>query len=1142
MAESGAAGMVAGGGLGVRQAGAVSSSRRQRAPVSTFAISQEVLAWHRVHGWQSAVVHSVREDGKYVLNWQNGDETDRIKTRTNLRKGIKDQMKNSAKSSSAPLAMGTGLRDDGAVHMNTSLDGGVSSGEMAADGVKIGTGEVVISGGEVYAGSADAGVSNAAEAGVLAGGIKVDQQDALGASLAKREKKMSLDGEGEEDDSQAEIHNGSRPVPPPLSAGGWSKSEHRGLMSMWFQTKKWYHCEQCDYLNDRLYHSKMHYERIHVKNGKQQFHKRKHTNASDSPSANDGMSAVEDDGADDSEDRDGCRKSRLKAKSGAEKEGQAVVGDKGAKSPAKGLKAGAKNTKGFTQAGLDVLATLVTAEANAKGEGGVTPLSIKAWLDMQMSLASKSKLAAAEIEAKDEAGRDAKRARTKVSDATTPASPTADKGGALKKGGTPKTKGEGEGSSLGSEADGSAFDEYQKAYQTALAATSAFTCASTPAAAAAAMDEYSKAYNKAINATAAIDWSKLPAGVVNPLILASFAASTPPGPDVALTDGDAKGKGEAGKGKDADAAGGVRLDAAPTTMNSLEGGVAVLLDAMRRHSEEGGSAAAKKAKAAKGGKKPGSGEGGDEASALGDISSLDVATASALSALIPPWLLQQLSTSTSGLGAGGALAGGGVLGGEQFSDGSRLEAEGDGKEREDQKEDGKSRNGQGEKGKKKDREGVDHKKSEEEEDVGSEAGANASDKKGETGDSMPREGEALMACALAVHSTQTADDVAAAEAQIYTVAGSVVEGIPPPPAPPVPGAESEDPLQTSPAAPLVDAGASAAAAAAAGKSPQMVDAKVYQARPAHRWPAGLTTEGLVKEPRGKSRREVKNALANAQAQNLVKIVGDEGTLSRDPTLVEAGVLLPVPGGRSDEAILRIDFMFDLATLEGRKKRAQFFKLINGAVGQIGREHSLHNSVVNVIKNMCFMPGSWEPGSPTANWKDAQCWKFRQEMLQMHVTKMREEAQNRKRKRESHGNAETRPDASVAHGAEAQQREDGGGQAGLAADFKENVRVAVSGMGGAAGSLGFKSDASAEGAKGKLVGVDALALSSLAAGKVGEGVPAAGVAGTTVLGGIGVLLEVVNACARAQGGLHACSHALSRSPSSQSLAISLSTCI
>lgn len=122
----------------------------------------------------------------------------------------------------------------------------------------------------------------------------------------------------------------------------------------------------------------------------------------------------------------------------------------------------------------------------------------------------------------------------------------------------------------------------------------------------------------------------------------------------------------------------------------------------------------------------------------------------------------------------------------------------------------------------------------------------------------------------------------------------------------------------------------------------------------------MTSDGLVKEPRGKSRRcvcdtdrerdrdrhtesvtdrriptqqpqhqlilsirsrrEVKNALSEAQKLNLIKIVGDDGTLSRDPELVEAGVLLPLPGGRSDEAILRVDFLFDLATLDGRKKR------------------------------------------------------------------------------------------------------------------------------------------------------------------------------------------------------------------------------
>ena len=86
------------------------------------------------------------------------------------------------------------------------------------------------------------------------------------------------------------------------------------------------------------------------------------------------------------------------------------------------------------------------------------------------------------------------------------------------------------------------------------------------------------------------------------------------------------------------------------------------------------------------------------------------------------------------------------------------------------------------------------------------------------------------------------------------------------------------------------------------------------------------------------------------------------------------MLLPVPGGAEDEAIMRVEFLFDAETTEGKKRRCDFFRLINGAVGQVGREHSLHNSVVNVIKNMCFMPGSWEPGCTTANWKDAQCWR------------------------------------------------------------------------------------------------------------------------------------------------------------------------
>ncbi|KAJ1482167.1 hypothetical protein T484DRAFT_2678907 [Baffinella frigidus] len=40
--------------------------------------------------------------------------------------------------------------------------------------------------------------------------------------------------------------------------------------------KRWYHCRECDYFNDRLYHCQMHYERIHVKEGKAIARKRKY--------------------------------------------------------------------------------------------------------------------------------------------------------------------------------------------------------------------------------------------------------------------------------------------------------------------------------------------------------------------------------------------------------------------------------------------------------------------------------------------------------------------------------------------------------------------------------------------------------------------------------------------------------------------------------------------------------------------------------------------------------------------------------------------------------------------------------------------------------------------------------------------------
>lgn len=203
--------------------------RDSRAPISAFVAGQEVLAWHRVNGWRSAVVATVRDDGKYFLNWVDGDETDRIKTRTNLRKGVKDQLKTSSKSSPGPGVLCVGvLRDEGMGMVATVVGEGA---DMTVDGVKVGVGETVISGGEVvsadgkmrwalsrhqHAEFAGGGIAeavegagegmphqNSADLAAHGGGIKSDQ-DALAAagmnSMGKREKKRSVDGEWEDQD------------------------------------------------------------------------------------------------------------------------------------------------------------------------------------------------------------------------------------------------------------------------------------------------------------------------------------------------------------------------------------------------------------------------------------------------------------------------------------------------------------------------------------------------------------------------------------------------------------------------------------------------------------------------------------------------------------------------------------------------------------------------------------------------------------------------------------------------------------------------------------------------------------------------------------------------------------------------------
>jgi len=67
--------------------------------------------------------------------------------------------------------------------------------------------------------------------------------------------------------------------------GNWVKSEHDGLLTLHDGSKRWYHCEVCDYRNDRLYHSKMHYLRIHVNNGKSMPRKRKYADGPAGPSS-----------------------------------------------------------------------------------------------------------------------------------------------------------------------------------------------------------------------------------------------------------------------------------------------------------------------------------------------------------------------------------------------------------------------------------------------------------------------------------------------------------------------------------------------------------------------------------------------------------------------------------------------------------------------------------------------------------------------------------------------------------------------------------------------------------------------------------------------------------------------------------------
>ena len=68
--------------------------------------------------------------------------------------------------------------------------------------------------------------------------------------------------------------------PAAIAGSQWATSDHEGLLTLHDGNKRWYHCERCEYRNDRLYHSKMHFQRIHVKNGKSMPRKRKYVDGS----------------------------------------------------------------------------------------------------------------------------------------------------------------------------------------------------------------------------------------------------------------------------------------------------------------------------------------------------------------------------------------------------------------------------------------------------------------------------------------------------------------------------------------------------------------------------------------------------------------------------------------------------------------------------------------------------------------------------------------------------------------------------------------------------------------------------------------------------------------------------------------------
>jgi len=78
-----------GGVLGKEEASGAGSASNdggiERVRSVQFRVGEEVEAWHKTGGWHGACIAELLEDGSVLVAWQDGDTTDRTKTRRTIR-------------------------------------------------------------------------------------------------------------------------------------------------------------------------------------------------------------------------------------------------------------------------------------------------------------------------------------------------------------------------------------------------------------------------------------------------------------------------------------------------------------------------------------------------------------------------------------------------------------------------------------------------------------------------------------------------------------------------------------------------------------------------------------------------------------------------------------------------------------------------------------------------------------------------------------------------------------------------------------------------------------------------------------------------------------------------------------------------